>query len=231
MTIHLQRQIDKLKWRILSLGSLVEQALENAIRAVQNRDQKLAREVIAGDEQIDQMEVDIEEDCLHTLALNQPVAFDLRFVVAVLKINNELERIADMATNIAEQAVFLSDEAMIEEPFELGAMATHTREMLRRSLQALVDADAAMADWVRAADDRVDAIHRRMYEQVETAMSRNPHQAPQLIHMMNISKQLERVADQCVNIAEDVIYMARGDILRHSRAPMPRLTSPEGGAV
>ena len=229
MTVHLQRQIDKLKWRILSLGSLVEQALDGALRAVQQRDPELARQIIAGDEQIDQMEVDIEEECLHTLALNQPVAFDLRFVVAVLKINNELERIADMATNIAEQAVFLVDEMPVDVPFELDTMARHAHEMLRRSLQALVDADAALADWVRAADDRVDAIHRRMYEQVQAAMQQNPQQIPQLVHHMNISKQLERIADQCVNIAEDVIYLARGDILRHSREPMPPVSGTREG--
>lgn len=222
MTIHLQRQIDKLKWRILSLGSLVETALEKAIHAVDQRDAKLARAVVAGDEEIDQMEVDIEEECLHTLALNQPVAFDLRFVVAVLKINNELERIADMATNIAQQAIFLADEPPIDRPFDLEAMAMHVREMLRRSLQSLVDVDAAMADRVRAADDKVDEIHRQMYEQVEAAMRESPQQVPQLIHMMNLSKQLERIADQTVNIAEDVIYMARGEILRHTGGPMPR---------
>lgn len=228
MTIHLQRQIDKLKWRILSLGALVERALENAIRAVEQRDINLAHQVVAGDEEIDQMEVDIEEECLHTLALNQPVAFDLRFVVAVLKINNELERIADMATNIAEQAIFLADESPIDVPFELDTMSMHVRDMLRRSLQSLVDVDAAMADRVRAADDQVDEIHRRMYEQVEGVMRERPHQVPQLIHMMNLSKQLERIADQCVNIAEDVIYMARGDILRHTHAPLPRADHESG---
>ena len=227
MTIHVQRQIDKLKLRILSFGSLVEAELEKEIRAVHQRDAQLANEVVAGAEQVDQMEVDIEEDCLHTLALNQPVAFDLRFVIAVLKINNELERIADMAANIAQQAIFLAGEAPIQVPFELDSMALHVRQMLRSSLQSLVDVDVTLADRVRAADDRVDEIHRRMYEQVEGVMRQSPQQVPQLIHMMNLSKQLERIADQCVNIAEDVIYMARGDILRHTGGPVAR--DPENG--
>jgi phosphate transport system protein len=222
MTVHLQRQIDKLKQHILTLGSNVERAVDTAIRAVNSRDPQLARQVIDGDTAIDQMEVDIEEACLHTLALNQPVAFDLRYVVAVLKINNELERIADMAVNIAEQAIFLADEPATEMPFDLDGMFRQVTQMLRRALQAMVDVDTDAADWVRAADDRVDAIHRQMYEQVETAMRVNPADSPQLIHAINLSKQLERIADQCVNIAEDVIYLARGDILRHAHSNIRR---------
>ena len=221
MTVHLQRQIDKLKQVILSLGSQVETAVTHAIRAVENRDPGLARTVIEQDNEIDQVELDVEEECLHTLALHQPVAFDLRYVVAVLKINNDLERIGDLAVNIAEQAVFLSRESPVAAmPYDLPRMARHVRSMLKGSLDALVEVDAARAEGVREEDDKVDEIHREMYERVEAAVRADPGQAPQLIHLMNISRQLERIADLTVNVAEDVIYMARGEVLRHG-GPRP----------
>lgn len=217
MSIHLQRQFDRLKKHLLQLGAMSEEAVERAIRAVHQRDVDLADQVISDDQKVDLMEIDIEEECLHTLALHQPVAFDLRFVVAVLKINSDLERIADLATNVAEQAKFLSDMARPSEiPFDLTGMGRAVRGMLKNSLDALVNVDPTQAREVVESDDRVDAIHRQMYEAIERAMRDNPHQLPQYIHLLNISRQLERMGDHCVNIAEVVLYMARGDITRHS---------------
>jgi len=217
MSIHLQRQFDRLKKHVLQLGAMSEEAVERAIRAVHQRDVALADQVINDDQRIDLMEIDIEEECLHTLALHQPVAFDLRFVVAVLKINSDLERIADLASNVAEQAKFLSDMARPSEiPFDLTGMGRAVRGMLKNSLDALVNVDPTQAGEVVESDDRVDEIHRQMYEAIERAMRDNPHQLQQYIHLLNISRQLERMGDHCVNIAEDVLYMARGDITRHS---------------
>ncbi|MBI1370096.1 MAG: phosphate signaling complex protein PhoU [Planctomycetes bacterium] len=218
MSIHLQRQIEKLKGMIRALSTAAEDAVDKAIMAVENRDAASAREVIEQDRKINEMEIDIEEECLHTLALHQPVAFDLRYVVAVLKINNELERIGDHAVGIAEQAVFLASEATIDSvPFNLTGMTVRVRQMLDQALEALINVDTNLAEFVRKSDDEVDAIHRQMYEQVEAAIRVHPEQVAQLVNLMNISRQLERIADLTVNIAEDVIYMARGDIARHHR--------------
>ncbi len=218
MTIHMHRQIDKLKRQILSLGAKVEEAVESAIRAVHNRDLDLAQQVINKDQEIDQMEIDVEEECLHTLALHQPVAFDLRYIVSVLKINNELERIGDLAVNIAEQAEFLAREARLEAvPYDLPKMTERVRAMLNGSLDALVNVDTQAAQRVRETDDEVDEMYRQTYNAVEEAIRQDPTHLPQLIHFLNIARQLERTADHTTNVAEDVLYMAEGEIYRHHR--------------
>jgi phosphate transport system protein len=216
--VFLQRQIDKLKKQLVSLGTLVEENVRDAITAVTKRDPELARQVIQKDNRIDLAEVDLEEECLHTLALHQPVAFDLRYVVAVLKINNDLERIGDHAKNIAEQAIALSEEAEVDHlPYELPKMSRCVEQMLRRSLDALISLDVEAAREVREMDDEVDTINRGMYDAVIRQMREDPHQIEQLIHFMSISKQLERMADHTTNIAKDVLYMAQGEITRHER--------------
>ncbi|MGE0607358.1 MAG: phosphate signaling complex protein PhoU [Pirellulales bacterium] len=218
MAHHLHRQIDKLKRMVLSLGGLVEESVEGAIRAVETRDTQLAAQIIEGDAQIDLTEIDIEEECLHTLALYQPVAFDLRYVVSVLKINNELERIADLAVNISEQACFMAQEPPIDTvPFGLLGEMRKVRSMLQRSLDSLVEMDTEMAESVRSADDEVDEVHRKMYLHVEAAIRKQPDRTSVLINLLNVSRHLERIGDHAVNIAEDVIYMSKGHILRHSR--------------
>ena len=218
MSVHLQHQIEKLKGHIAALGAKVERSLLLAMVCVERRDAALAGQVIDDDEAIDRMEVDIEEECLHTLALYQPVAADLRFVVSVLKINNELERIADLAGNIAKQGRFLASEPQMDSPpFDLTGMGDRVRDMLGRALKAMLEGDADLAEHVRQADDDVDAQHRQMYERVEGAMRAHPDRIPTLIHYMTISRLLERVADQTVNIAEDVIYTAQGKLVRHGR--------------
>lgn len=218
MAHHLHRQIDKLKKMVLSLGGLVEESVEGAIQAVETRDTNLAAQIIEGDAQIDLMEIDIEEECLHTLALYQPVAFDLRYVVSVLKINNELERIADLAVNISEQACFMAMEAPIDAvPFGLLGEMRKVRSMLQKSLDALVEMDTDLAESVRSADDEVDEVHRKMYLHVEAAIRKTPERVNVLINLLNVSRHLERIGDHAVNIAEDVIYMSKGHILRHSR--------------
>ena len=225
MSLHLERQVAKLKKMILALGARVEEAVGSAIQATHDRDPALAQRVIDGDESIDHDEVELEEECLHTLALHQPVAFDLRYVIANLKINNELERIGDLAVNIAEQANALSNEPRLERiPFDLQGMTQRVRRMLKQSLDALVNIDPDMAERVRAEDDHVDQIHREMYSAVERAIHDDVDHVEQLIHLLSVSRNLERIADHAVNIAEDVIYMAKGDISRHSR---PHPLAPE----
>lgn len=218
MSLHLQRQIDKLKKMVLTLGTRVEETVEGAIRSIETRDTSNARKIIDADNEIDLMEIDVEEECLHTLALHQPVAFDLRYVVAVLKINNDLERIADLAVNIAEKVEYLRQwNPPTIAAFDLPTMTRKVRVMLHQSLDAMVQIDPDMAEKVRAMDDEVDLIHRQMYLSVQKAIRQNPEDVDFLISLLGVSRNLERIADHAVNIAEDVIYMARGDILRHKR--------------
>jgi phosphate transport system protein len=215
MPKHLQREIERLKKEILSLGAAVEQSVRMVMTSIDERDTDLAQKVIDGDVQIDQAEVDLEEACLKILALHQPVAIDLRFIIAVLKINNDLERIGDLATNIAERARFLSSRPEIQTPFDMTGLAERVRWMLRSCLDSLVNMDTALADKVCETDDEVDDINREMYDLVKDALRQHPDQVDLLIPYMSISRSLERIADHATNIAEDVIYMVDGVIARH----------------
>ena len=221
--MHLQRQIERTKKMILAQGAMVEEAFEGACRAVQTRDVALANAIIEMDDKIDQMEIDIEEECLHTLALYQPVAFDLRYVVAVMKMNNELERIADLAVNIAEQAVFLAGAPKLAvTPFDVAVMTRKVQWMVKSCLDALVHSDISLSQKVRETDDQVDEMHRDAYTAIEAGIKARPDQVDQYIHFLSLSRQLERIADHTVNIAEDVIYLVQGDILRHNRPHLGR---------
>jgi phosphate transport system protein len=215
MAKHLQKEIENLKKRLLALGAIVENAVREATSSIEKRDAALANRVIEEDEEIDQTEVEIEEECLKTLALHQPVAIDLRFIVAVLKINSDLERIGDLAVNIAERAVFLAGQSKVNVSLGLVEMAHSTQVMLKKSLDALVNLDAALAHEVCASDDAVDAMNRQMYLKVQEAIVKNPEQIASLIHLLSASRHLERIADHATNIAEDVIYMIEGQIVRH----------------
>jgi phosphate transport system protein len=186
-----------------------------AVTAIENRDAELANKVILGDTEIDQLEVNLEEDCLKILALHQPVAIDLRFIIAVLKINSDLERIGDLAVNMAERAQFLSGKSPIAIPFDLEGLALKTQKMLRESLDSLVNLNAGLARDVCVTDDEVDAINREMYDLVKAAIRIHPEQVDILIPYLSISRYLERIADHATNIAEDVIYMIEGEIARH----------------
>lgn len=215
MAQHLQREIDKLKKEILSLGATVENSVQMAVKAIDERDSDLAEKVIESDFDIDRAEVELEEDCLKVLALHQPVAIDLRFIIAVLKINNDLERIGDLAVNIAERVRFLSSQPDIRIPFDLQGLVEKTRWMLRYSLDSLVKLDTTIARQVCTADDEVDNINREMYDLVKDAIRAHPEHLDALIPYLSVSRYLERIADHATNIAEDVIYMVEGVIARH----------------
>lgn len=215
MPQHLQREIENLKKKILSLGAKVEEAVRRATLSIQERNREPATQVIENDYEIDQFEVEIEEDCLKILALHQPVAIDLRFIVAVLKINNDLERIGDLAVNIAERAAFLAAHPKPDISFDFVDMAEKAQQMLKKSLDALVNMDCELAHKVCAADDEIDAMNRQMYLIVQDAIHAHPQQMESLVHLLSASRHLERIADLATNIAEDVIYMAEGEIVRH----------------
>ncbi len=211
----LSREIGKLKDQLLILGGEVERALGNAVRSVEDRDRELAVRVVEHDAQIDRLEVDLEEECLKILALYQPVAADLRFIVTVLKVNNDLERIGDLAANIAEYTLMLNGEGDITFSYDFATMASKTRQMLTASLDALVNRSSEIAHRVRMADDEVDEIHCQMYGKVEEKMKVHPELTAVLIKHIGISRCLERVGDLATNIAEDVIYLVTGEIVRH----------------
>lgn len=215
MSIHLQRDMDHLKKGILSLGSMVQEATNKSILALVDRRPDLSREVIQGDTLIDQREVEIEEECLKILALHQPVAGDLRFIIGVLKVNNDLERMGDLCLNIAERAAYLSSHKPLEPSLEFPGMAKHALTMLRKSLDALVDQNTHLAREVLAMDDKIDEANRRMFTQLQELMHQDPDRIDRCVQLLSVSRYLERIADLTTNIAEDVVFMIEGDLIRH----------------
>ncbi len=213
--ILLHRNIQKLKKRLVSIGAIVEERVDLAVKSIVNRDQELAQQVVKGDLEIDQMEVDLEEECLKTLALHQPMAVDLRMIIAVLKINNDLERIGDLAVDATERALVLTTLPQIDFPFDIQTMSQAVQKMLTHSLDALVNQDLARAEEVCASDDAVDAIHSEVFIRVEEEIVSHPENIQQLLTFLSVSRYLERIADHATNIAEDVIYLIKGNIVRH----------------
>jgi phosphate transport system protein len=217
MSVHLKREIDNLKQMLLQQCSRIEEHLWKAVKGVETRDEILARQVIDQDAEIDRKEVDIEEECLKMLALYQPVAIDLRYIITALKINNDLERIGDLAVNIAERAEFLAVHEPIEIPPDLETMAQNSQTMVRRSIDALINLDCQIAHQVCRSDDEVDSIHRQMYQHIQDRIRSRPEQLESLMHLLSVSRHLERIADHATNIAEDVIYLVEGHIIRHKK--------------
>ena len=215
MTKHIERQLENLRERILRVGTLVEEAISKSITALINRDLPLALRVMANDVEIDSMEVEVEEECLKILALYQPVAADLRFVVAALKINNDLERMGDLARNIAKRVTQLEGGNPYDLPPEIRTMATQAQEMVRQCLDAVVKGDPALARQVREEDDIVDEARQRIQRRVLQGIKNDPENVENLLRINSVSKHIERIADMATNIAEDVVYMVEGDIVRH----------------
>lgn len=201
---------------MLKLVTEVEDNVYQSVSALNDRNIDSARKVIDNDRRIDDMEVELEEECLKILALYQPVASDLRYIVAILKINNDLERISDLAVNIAERASFLVERKPVKIPFDFVAMALETQTMLRKSISSLIKLDLDLAVEVCSSDDIVDEMHREMYGIVESAIRSEPSKVQEILQYLSASRQLERIADHATNIAEDVIYLIKGDIIRHN---------------
>src|SRR5262245_6725642 len=218
MSQHFLREIETLKKKILTVGAVVEERIAQAITAVVKHDAALAQQVAEGDDEIDEMEVEVEEDCLKILALYQPVAIDLRFVVGVLKINNDLERMADHAVNIARRAEYLATYPNADLPSDLEVMLQKTQTMVRDSLDALVRQDPVLARRVCASDTEVDQLNRQMHVLIQRQIRDCPERVELFIHQLSVSRQLERIADLATNVAEDVVYTVEGEIIRHRTA-------------
>ncbi|NOX34485.1 MAG: phosphate signaling complex protein PhoU [Deltaproteobacteria bacterium] len=215
MATHLQKQIEKIKKEILSLGAMVEDRFQKAIYAIKVEDLELAQKIIDTDFQIDEREIEVEEECLKILALYQPVAMDLRFLVAVVKINNDLERIADYAANIA-QRFKTSSQNKAKFKYDYTAMADQAAKMLRMSLDALVHLNVDMAYEVRDMDKDVNLMRNEAYDSMKRDIRNQPEMVGDIINMYLISRHLERIGDHTTNISEEVIYLIEGEIIRHS---------------
>ena len=217
MPPRLQIEIDNLKKQILSLGAMVEEQVNKVIRALDTKDIEIARDVITIDKKVDEYEVEVEEECLKILALHQPVAVDLRFITAVIKINNDLERIGDEAVNIAERVIFLGSRPPLVVTFDYKEMSEKTIKMLKDSLDALVNLDIDLAYKVRLDDDTIDALDREFFDKIKHIIPDNSERVGSLIQLFLISRHLERIADHATNIAEEVIYLIEGVIQRHKK--------------
>lgn len=211
----LHRQIQKIKRRLLSIGAIVEEQVDLAVKSIVSRDKALAQKVINRDVEIDLMEVDLEEECLNVLALHQPMAVDLRIIIAVMKINNDLERIGDLAVDATERALVLIEQEPVEFPFDFGTMSKAVQKMLRDCLDALINLDMDLAVKVCSSDDAVDAMHASVFSKVAKEVVKQPEHVDQLLTYLSVSRYLERIADHTTNIAEDVIYLVKGSIVRH----------------
>lgn len=215
MAVLIQSELDRLKKRLLALSAEVENRVQQAVRALLQGDVVLAGEVKKGDAQIDNMEIALEEECLKTLALHQPVANDLRFIISVLKINNDLERVADFAVNIADRAIDLGGAIQIECPYDVEKMAGLVKEVLRMALDSLMAQDADLARATIEKDDLIDEMHRENFTKVKDAIRNDITLMDGLVLYLSISRYFERMGDLATNIAEDVVYQTEGRIIRH----------------
>lgn len=216
MNSHLRKDLERLKLQIMKVAIGVEENVRRSVEALRELSVKKAEEVIEADLEIDKLEVDTEEECLKILALHQPVASDLRFVITVLKINNELEHIGDMAANIAKRVIFLRDAPPAKIPFDIEKMSKQTLSMLKSAIDAFVRYDELKAIKVCEDDEDVDDENRQCYANVKSIIGANPDCAMAQINYLLVSKSFERIADLCTNIAEDIIYMKHSVIIRHN---------------
>jgi phosphate transport system protein len=220
------RDMERLTAAVLKLAALVEEMIQTSVRSLCDHDPALARRVIRGDRVIDRMEVRIAEDCLRVLALHDPVAGDLRRVIAVLKINNELERIADLAVSIAQRSLALDDgPQVVPIPEDMEAMTSLVVDMVHGSLDALVDVDAGQGRAVIALDDQVDHQHRQLIDKLKAMIRVRPDRLDAGLHLFSAAAHLERIADHATNIAEEVVYLKEGAIIRHHHG---EIASPRG---
>src|SRR6202453_2764429 len=216
--IRFQRNLDELKENLLVMAGLAEQAIQRAIEAYRVRDLSICDLVSRSEIAINRLERDIDQAALDLLAMEQPMAIDLRFILSVIKINADLERVGDAAKSISDRVRNMEQMAVADLPVDIPRMATLSAEMVRKSLQAFIEADADIARNVLTMDDAVDAMNRAAYKSLTKVMEEQSHIAPQALNALMISRALERVADHATNIAEDVIFWVQGDDVRHRKS-------------
>lgn len=215
MSMHLARDLEALRKKLSVLGALVEESTAKAIEFITQPEHSLATEIASIEERVNEVEVEIEEDCLKVLALHQPVAADLRFVIAVLKVNNDLERMGDQSQNIVSRVRSLQSEATMNEVPDFAGMSRRVLDMVRIALDALIQQDVSLARQVVTLDDEVDEIHAANYQFLRQKAAISPETVGAAMSYGTISSNLERIGDLSTNIAEDVIFMIEGHVVRH----------------
>ncbi len=219
MERHFEEEFNRLKGRILKMGSMVEDQIRNAMTALIDRDEALAQKVIENDHHVNALDVEIDEMALDALVRYQPVAKDLRFVTTTMKISSELERMSDLAENICERAIELNSEPQLKPYMDIPHMAERARVMVKESLDAFVEMDAALARKVIHDDDFVDRLTEQLFRELLSFMIENPKTIGRAIRLSFVAKYIERVADHATNVAELVVYMVEGKIIRHTVPP------------
>ena len=215
MERHFQQELEGVKTTLIKMGSVVEENINNAIKAILERDEVLAKKVIESDERVNTLEIEIDNAIVDMLALQQPVASDLRFIIAAQKINNDLERIGDHAVNLAESAITLMKSTKLESLLEIPKMVAATKMMLRFALDSFILLDSKMARQVLETDDQIDELNRSMTSQVIDLLKSDKKMIEPGLALIRISQNLERVADMATNIAEEVIYRAQAVVVKH----------------
>jgi len=217
---HFDDELKSLKEKILRMGGLAEEQVQGSLRALIERDSDLARKIIANDRQVNTLDVEVDEDCLRLLALQQPTARDLRFITTAMKISTELERISDLAENICERAIELNEEPQLKPYIDIPRMANWSLRMVKEALNAFVTGDANLARKVCTDDDFVDDLTHQLFRELLSFMLENPKTITRAIRITFIAKYLERIADHATNVAELVVYMVEGKIIRHTAPPV-----------
>jgi phosphate transport system protein len=217
---HFSVELEELNQSLLQMGGLVEQSIRRAVQSVVEREKEVAKQVMRDEERVNQMQLEIDAATTRLLALNQPVARDLRLLTAILKINTDLERMGDLAVNIAERAISLANRPRLKAMVDIPKMASLTESMLLKSLDAFVKGDADLATSVLLADNEVDTLRDVVYTELVALMQREPVVVPGAVDLMFVARNLERIADHSTNIAEDVIFLVRGEDVRHHHSQL-----------
>jgi len=213
--IRFHQELEELKHRILAMAGMAEQAIDLAVQAYSQRDLALCKRVLDNESAINRAEREVDEMAIDLLAMQQPMAVDLRFILAVIKINADLERVGDQAVNIAQRVMNMIEQSPIDLPVDIPAMASRVRAMVRDALRAFIEADTDLAKHVLEGDDEIDRMNHEAFAELSRCMQTRPGSAVQALDALSIARNLERVADHATNIAEDVIFWVRGADVRH----------------
>lgn len=215
MERHFDEELKELNKQLLRMSTFVEEIIHTSIKALVERKDELVKEVIKSEEIINMLEIEIDEACLRLLALHQPTAVDLRFITSTMKINSDLESIADQAVNIAERAQEIIKQPILKPLIDIPRMATLARKMVKDSIDALVNKDEALARDVCERDDEVDSLNNQIFRELLTYMMQDPKTTTRAVELILVGRHLERIADHATNIAEDVIYFVKGKTIKH----------------
>jgi phosphate transport system protein len=212
---HFEQELEQLKARLLEMSALVESAVYRSVQGVVEKNEELAQQVLRNEGRINQLEIEIDDMAISLLALQAPMAADLRLVTAAIKINNDLERMGDLSVSIAQSALALIKEPLIRPLIDIPHIAGLAQGMVRKALDAFVNRDAELARSVLASDDAVDNMRTASYHELVSFMEKNPQEIPQSLYLLSVIRNLERIADHATNIAEDVLFLVKGIDVRH----------------